>query len=184
MKIPALNLLIVDNNKLIIDTLSKHLVTRFGMGVNISPFFDAESCQVKIDEQSHVIVLDYFLNHEEKENKRGLNIFNSIKEKNPTTQVTMISSSEAPLKAMEDMQRETSNYIIKQERSLQKIFRTINRIVISPVYKIVVSPIHVRIILPIRKIISEYTLKDYLVMFIVAFISVGTLVFFGLKIFR
>ncbi len=184
MKIRTLNLLIVDDNKLISGPLSKHLHDRFGMRINISSFFDEESCMLKIDERSNVIVLDYFLNNGDNKTKNGLDIFNSIKKRSPNIEVTMITSNEAIPEAIEEMQRGASDYIIKRERYLQKMLVMLNRIVLSPVYHRVLSPIHRRVVLPIRKIIEDYTLQDYLTMFIVAFISVGTLVFFGLKIFR
>ena len=96
----------------------------------------------------------------------------------------MLTSSEGISGAIEEMQRGASDYIIKRERYLHKVLLMLNRMVLSPVYHRVIHPIHVRVILPIRKIIEDYTLQDYLTMFIVAFISVGTLVFFSLKIFR
>lgn len=48
----------------------------------------------------------------------------------------------------------------------------------------VLHPVRRRIIIPIRKIIEDYTLRDYLTMFSIAFASVGSLVWLGLKIFR
>ncbi len=183
MKTQSLNLLIVDKNKMLVDRLSLYLKDKFGIKVNISSFFDAESCAVKVDEESHVLVLDYFINKEKTPDKEASRIFDSLKQKNPNVKVTMISSEEEAAKAMEEMKKETTNYIIKQENQPEKMLSLLNRMTLSPAYTMVVSPIKIRIILPIVKIISEYTLRDYLVMFIIAFAVVGSLVYLALKIF-
>lgn len=183
MKTEALNLLLIDGNKQIANTLSKYLYDRFGIRISVSCYYDEESCMSHVDERSHVIILDYFANGD-RNNKMGLGIFNSIKKRSPKTEVTMLTSSEGILLATEEMQRGVSNYILKRERYLHKVLLLFNRMILSPAYRYVIFPIDVRIVVPIRKIIEDYTLKNYLTMFIVAFVSVGVLVFLGLKIFK
>jgi DNA-binding NtrC family response regulator len=176
MKTHTLNLLLVDDKKLIVSSLSKYLNDRFGMRINISSFFDEESCMLQIDDRSHVIILDYFLNSDSEKTKNGLEIFNSIKKRSPKTNVTMITSNEDIEDAIKEMQRGTSDYIINRERYLQKILLLLNQAVLYPIKKTIVAPI--------RKIITEYTLQDYITTFILVFIAAGILVFLGLKIFQ
>lgn len=185
MKNQPMNLLIVDKNKQIVDKLSEHLKDKFGMQVNISSFVDAESCMLKVDDKSHVIVLDYFMNNNENgTSKSPAEIFNVIKAKSPNTKVTMISSEEEAAEAIEEMKKQTSSYVVKHDDGASKLLTELERKSVSPAYSMIISPIKVRIIMPIVKIISEYTLRDYLIMFIIAFISVGSLVYLGLKLFR
>ena len=100
MKTSALNILILDDNTLIVDSLCKHLNERFGTRVNISTFFDADKCIRNIDEQSHVIILDYFLNDKDKGFGNGMNIFDQIKKLNPKTKAIIISANKSASSAI------------------------------------------------------------------------------------
>ena len=65
---------------------------------------------------------------------------------------------------------------IRLQDNLRKILLQFSQKIRVPIRKIIITPI--------KELIAEYTLRDYLTMFIVTFISIGTLVFVGLKIFR
>jgi DNA-binding NtrC family response regulator len=179
MKTAALNLLLVDDNTLIAGQLSKYLNNRFGKRINVLTFIDTDTCIQNINQHSHVIILDYFLNEEEKAFKNGLKHFNSIKKINHRTKVTILTSNSDVATATEEMQKETSDYIIKWEKSLQDIFQRFDKVIVRPVKTVVTYPV--------MKIVEYYNINNYLMMFLVAFISIGAIVlavFLSLQLFR
>lgn len=181
MKTAVLNLLILDDKTIMAGPLSDYLNSRFGRRVAISTFFDADRCMRAMDNNSHVIILNYFINGKDKDNryKNGLNTFNSIKKHNPSAEVTMITSNGDMTKATEEMQRGACEYIMHREQYLYDILQVLDSTVVVPLKKIVVLPLKSLVALPVRKITHYYSVKDYLMMFIVAFVSIGLLVFVG-----
>ena len=61
MTTQGINLFIVDDNKLLVTDLKHYLQNRFGAGVTISTFDTGEGCLEKVNENTHVVILDYFL---------------------------------------------------------------------------------------------------------------------------
>lgn len=169
-----LKLLILDENKLVAEPLKDYLNSEFGSRISISLFFDEDNCVKSIDENSHVIVLNYFLNEEDNAIEKGLKRFNSIREKKPKAQVVMLTSKIKGTGAVEEFHKIASKYIVRKEYYQKRRWLLLNRLVLSPIYTLTISPV--------RKRIEEYTLQDYLVMFIVAFVSVGSLVVLFLKL--
>ena len=53
----GINLFIVDDNKLLVTDLKHHLQTRFGVSVNVSVFYDGESCLKKVDKDTHLSLI-------------------------------------------------------------------------------------------------------------------------------
>lgn len=176
MEPAPLSLLILDENKLAAEPLSAYLTSKFGSRISVSLFFDEESCLKNIDDNSQVIVLNYFIAQSDKAMEQGLKVFNSIRKKKPKTEIIMMTSKMEGSKAVEELREIASKYIIRKEYYKKRRWVLLNRLVLSPIYTMTISPV--------RKRIEEYTLQDYLVMFIVAFVSVGSLVILCLKIFR
>ena len=85
METQGINLFIVDDNKSMVTMLKNYLSNRFGAGIKISTFYDGEICLEKVNKQTNIVILDYFLN-----GKNGLEIlfnflpFWSIKNTNPS----------------------------------------------------------------------------------------------------
>ena len=104
MKNAALELLILDDNTLIANALSKKLQMNFGTKINVSTFFDADKCLRNIGGQSHVIIIDYFIDSNYKGFRNGLTIFNYIKKSNPEAAVTMITSNKGISIAREEIE--------------------------------------------------------------------------------
>jgi DNA-binding NtrC family response regulator len=95
---------------------------RFGNEVVISVFNDGQSCIEKMDEQTHVVILDYYLN-----GKNGLDILQEIKTRNQNTEVIMLSGNEDIVSAIEALKRGAKDYIIKDTGSLKRISALVNR---------------------------------------------------------
>ena len=88
METQGINLFIVDDNKLLVAELKHYLKKKFGIGINILTFNDGESCLKLVDKNTHIVILDYFM-----EGKNGLEVLKLIKAINQKTEVIMLSSN-------------------------------------------------------------------------------------------
>jgi two-component system, OmpR family, response regulator len=123
MKTQELNLFIVDDDKSTAYSLKHYLNDKFGDKLNISTFFDGESCLENIDSETDVVILDYFLN-----DKNGNEILSSIKKRNPRTEVIMLSGNENLETAIESFKLGAKNYVVKGRNALKKIAKLIRSI--------------------------------------------------------
>jgi DNA-binding NtrC family response regulator len=152
MKTQGLNLFIVDDNKLLVTDLKHYLQTRFGVGVNISTFYDGESCLEKVDSETQIVILDYFL-----EGKNGLEILKAIKAINAKTEVIMLSSNESMVLAIESFKHGVSDYIVKGNGSWKMVAQRINHILTAP----------------IRLMAREFGVSRFVATFLFTFITMG-----------
>lgn len=109
MKSAGINLFILDDHTLMVGNLSKYLINKFGERINISIFFDADKCIRNIDEDSHVIILDY--HSYGKAIKNGQDNFDYIKNQKPETEVTLITSDKDAPAAAADLERGAISHI-------------------------------------------------------------------------
>ncbi len=162
----ALNLLIIDDNRLIIDSLTKYLVDRYGSRISIASFVNAESCLLKMDDKSHVLILDYFSGPEDKV-KNGLDMYHTIKMKKPGAKATVFSSSGDVASAIEEIKHKVNDYVMKRMQYLQTTLRVFEEGFIHPV----------------RQKIREFTIKDYMMMFFISFLAMAIIYFACIKLF-
>src|ERR1700746_1905660 len=120
MQTQGINLFIVDDNKLLVTDLKNYLQTRFGVSVKVSTFYDGESCLEKVDKNTHIVILDYFL-----EGKNGVEILKTIKTINPDTEVIMLSGNEDIAVAIESFRNGAKDYVIKGMGSWRKISKMV-----------------------------------------------------------
>lgn len=162
----TLNLLIIDDNRLIIGPLTKYLVDRYGSKIVISAFKNPESCLLKIDRNSHVLILDYFSGPEDKV-KNGLNMYHTIKSQSPLTKVTVFSSTGDITHATDEIKHHVNEYVMKRAKYLPTAYRGFQQGVLHPM----------------RQRIREFTIQDYLVMFIISFLAMAVIYFACIKLF-
>lgn len=155
MKAQGINIFLVDDNKLMVTDLKHFLSNRFGADLNISVFNDGESCLAKIDKETHIVILDYFL-----DGKNGLEILKLIKNINPKTEVIMLSSNEDIVLAIDTFRNGATDYVIKGNGALKKISKLVYRIITEP----------------IRIIIREFGVSKYMAIFLFTFVSMGVVV--------
>lgn len=153
METQKLNLFIVDDDQLLITELKYYLLNRFGLSINISTFIDGESCLEKINKDTHVVILDHFLN-----GKNGLEVLKLIKGINPKTEVIMYSGSEDIGIAIETFRAGATDYVVKGQGALKKISKLLNYIITEP----------------IRLIVKEFGVSKYLAIFLLTFILMAT----------
>jgi DNA-binding NtrC family response regulator len=127
MEAHGLNLFIVDDDRSMVTALKNYLSSKFGARLNISTFTDGESALRNINEDTDVVILDYFLH-----NKNGNEILRSIKERNPRTEVIMLSGNENLETAIESFKLGAKNYVVKSNKSIKKIAKLINSLFWPP----------------------------------------------------
>jgi len=156
-----LNLFIVDDDTSMVIALKNYLNNKFGSALKISTFYDGESCLKKIDDQTHIVLLDYFLN-----GKNGLEVLNDIKSINPKTEVIMLSSHEDIATAIESFRKGARDYIVKGKGSWQKVLFRVNRIVASP----------------IKAWVREFGIIKFIIIFFITFLLMAALVIWALRL--
>lgn len=162
MKIQDLNLFIVDDNKLMATGLRNYLDNKFGNNVRISTFFSGASALEKVDENTNVVILDYFL-----EGENGNEILDAIKKKNPQTEVIMLSSNENISVAVDSLVRGASNYIVKNETAWSKINSLLLDIISYPV----------------KFLMEEFGVHKYLAIFLCVFVFMGSFLYYSLLVY-
>ena len=160
MNTQKLNLFIVDDNKLMVTGLKNYLGTKFGSDINISTFYTGESVLKKVDQDTNIVILDYFLGEE-----NGNDVLKAIKKINPKTEVIMLSRNEDIGVAIESFRKGATDYVVKGENSLTKIS--------TLVYGIITYPI--------RMMVREWGVSRYFAIFIMTFLTMGVVVMLALR---
>jgi two-component system response regulator AtoC len=155
----GMNLFIVDDNKLLVMDLKHYLKNKFGVSVNISTFHDGESCLKKVDQETNIVILDYFLG-----DKNGLEILKAIKVINPKTEVIMLSGNEDIALAVETFRAGAKDYVIKGTGSWKKVTKLVNYIITEP----------------IRIMVREFGVSKYMAIFLLTFVTMAVVVSFVL----
>jgi len=155
METHGMNLFIVDDNRLMVTDLKHYLQNRFGNSIQISTFSDGESCLEKVDQKTHIVILDYFL-----EGKNGLETLKSIKKINPKTEVIMLSGNEDVGLAIETFRAGAKDYVVKGQGSRKKIIKLVNFIITEP----------------IRIMVREFGVSKFTAIFLMTFITMGLVV--------
>jgi len=132
METEKINLFIVDDNKLLVTTLKQYLENKFGDSLQISTFYDGESCLKKIDKTTQIVILDYFM-----KDKDGLEVLKSIKALNPRTEVIMLSGNEEIEAAIKLFKAGAKDYVVKGKGSWEKIIKLVADIITKPIRIIV-----------------------------------------------
>ncbi|HKC67979.1 MAG TPA: response regulator [Bacteroidia bacterium] len=160
MKTQGLNLFIVDDNKLAVTDLQYYLQNKFGASINVSTFNDGESCLAKVDKETNIVILDYFM-----KGKNGLETLKSIKNINPNTKVIMLSGNEDVALAIETFREGATDYVIKGAGALKKVTKVVHYIITAPM----------------RLLVDEFRVSKYMAMFLVTFVVLGMAVVISLQ---
>ncbi len=159
METQKLNLFIVDDNKSLVAALKQYLQNKFEENINISTFYDGESCLEKINQYTDMVILDHFLN-----GKNGLEVLKEIKEINPKTEVIMLTSNEDIALAIESFRAGATDYVVKGPSSWKKLTKLIHHVITEP----------------IRIIVREFGVSKFMAIFLLTFLTMGAVVFFVL----
>ena len=163
METQGTNLFIVDDNRLSATDLKHYLQNRFGKDITVTTFENGESCLLKVNNDTHIVILDYFL-----EGKNGLEILKSIKKINPNTEVIMLSGNEDMGLAIETFRAGAKDYVIKGSSSWKRISKLVSNILLAP----------------IKVIVREFGVSKFAAIFLTTFISVGLVVFIAMQLMK
>jgi DNA-binding NtrC family response regulator len=156
METKRINLFIVDDNKSLVTALKQFLENKFGPNINISTFYDGESCLEKINQYTDIVILDHFLN-----GKNGLEVLKEIKEINPKTEVIMLTSNEDIALAIQSFRAGAKDYIVKGPSSWKKLTKLVHYVITAP----------------IRIIVREFGVSKFVAIFLLTFLTMGVVVF-------
>ncbi|MGZ4034358.1 MAG: response regulator [Bacteroidia bacterium] len=162
METQGTNLFIVDDNPTVASDLKNYLKNRFGNGIHISTFYDGDSCLKKVDKNTNIVILDYFLN-----GKNGNEVLKMIKKINPKTEVIMLSGNEDIAVAIEAFRKGATDFVIKGPGAWKKITKIVSYIVTAP----------------IRILVREFGVSKFMAIFLMTFITMGIVVALVLHFF-
>jgi PleD family two-component response regulator len=160
MESEEFNLFIVDDDKASAIALKEYLSNTFQDRLKICTFFDGESCLKNINEKTDVVILDYFFS-----NKNGNEILRAIKERNPRTEVIMLSGNEDLETALESFKLGAKNYILKGKTAWRKISKLVRSILGLPIISI-----------------KEYGVARFVSILLFAFLSMGAAISLFIKL--
>src|ERR1019366_5039253 len=155
METQGMNLFIVDDNRLMVTDLKHYLQNRFGVSLRISTFNDGVSCLEKVDNEIHIVILDYFMKA-----KNGLEVLKSIKAINPKIEVIILSCNEDIALAIETFRAGATDYVIKGQGAWTKVTKLVNYIITEP----------------IRIMVREFGVSKYMAIFLLTFVTMGIVV--------
>ncbi len=89
--------------------------------VKIRSFMTGEDALKELNEQPHLILLDYYLNSQNKEALDGISILTKIRERNKSIRVVIFSGQEDPEIAATAMKMGAYDYIVKNPLSFEKV---------------------------------------------------------------
>ena len=166
MENQKLNIYIVDDNKIMAGSLRKYLKNRFEDKVDIFLFFNGESCLRMMNDNIHLVILDYYLNEKGKTRKNGVEILKNIKDNFPYAEVIMHTSNEDVAVAIDAMRIGAKDYVIKDTQSWKKLQMLVERTITQP----------------FRILAAEFGVPKFVGIFLLTFCAMGAVVFWALKL--
>ncbi len=99
--------------------------------IKANVFAYGENCLDRMDEKPDIVILDFYLNAIRENAQNGLEILKKIKAIAPDTKVIMISSQEDMETALKTIRAGAYDYIIKNDRTMQRLLLVINKIILE-----------------------------------------------------
>jgi DNA-binding NtrC family response regulator len=165
METQSINVFILNDNVEMAGKLRRYLAKRFGDLLHISLFFSSRSCLKMLNRNIHLVVVDDYLYEGADKGTPGIDMLKKIKDKEPSTEVVILTSHEDVGTAVEAMRLGARDYIKNERGAWQRIQAIIDE----------------RIKQPIRYFVAEYGVNVFVMAFLITFAAVGVAVYFGLK---
>lgn len=169
MYFKPLDVILLDNANTVSTPISILLLKKFQGQISVITFADLNKCTLSIQRKTIVFVLSYPLSGSQRATEMPINSYNILKLRFPNNEIVLITSVYDVLVATEKMNEEISVYLDKAMHNRVKSF--IDRVAIHPIKKYITYPI--------QKIIREFSVNKFVVIFFLAFVSVGLLVVLG-----
>lgn len=117
---------LVDDEPIQNEMLKDYLAERFNYDFRL--FDNGEEALSNLGVNPAIVILDYHLNAHNPSAKNGVQILAEIKEKNPATQVIMVSGQDKIQVAVDSMKYGAYDYIVKGETAFARMENTLKRI--------------------------------------------------------
>ncbi|HRI26967.1 MAG TPA: response regulator [Chitinophagales bacterium] len=122
---------LVDDDIKTLIMLKNHLEKRIAHHITVNVFAYGENCLDRLDEEPDIIVLDYYLNAIKEDALSGTDILKQIVELRPQARVVMMSGQDDMETALETVRNGAYDYIIKNEKAMQRLEFLVNKIVLE-----------------------------------------------------
>jgi len=125
---------LVDDDIKTLIMLKSHLEKTVSVPATINVFAYGENCLLKIEEEGiipDVVVLDYYLNAIRDNAANGVEVLKKIKQVSPSSHVVMMSGQDNMETALETIRHGAADYIIKNEKAMQRLSFIINKIIVQ-----------------------------------------------------
>jgi DNA-binding NtrC family response regulator len=165
MKNQSLNVFILNDDVMVAGKLRRYLKKRFGDKLNISLFFNSRSCLRMLNGQVDLVVVDDYLQESTHSGIAGLDMLQKVKERDPHTEVIILSSDEDVATAVEAMKLGARSYIRNDRSAWQHILTVIDQ----------------NIQQPIRYLIAEFGVNVFMVVFFAVFATMGIITYLALR---
>ncbi len=164
-----LDIILLDNENLMAVPLSVMLLNDFRSKISIITVSDWDKCMLTIQEKVIVFVLSYPVAENQKASDGSIRFYNALKLRFPENEIVLITSVYDISVATEKMYEEISSYLKKVEQDTIK----------SLINRTAVHPLKLKLMYPIQRIFREFSINKFVLIFFIAFVSVGLVVFFG-----
>lgn len=125
---------IVDDNKIFLDTLERHLISNLRENIEIHKFYSGDECLKRIHIKPEIVILDYNFDSEFTTSSNGVEILKKIMMYDNNIKVIMLSGQEKIDVAVDTIRYNAFDYVVKNKNAFHKI--QINIEVIFKNYKL------------------------------------------------
>lgn len=122
---------LVDDDIKTLIMLKTHLEKRIGHDITVNVFAYGENCLDRLNEEPDIIVLDYYLNAIKEDAMSGTDVLKGIVAARPQARVIMMSGQDDMETAIETLRNGAYDYIIKNEKSMQRLEFLVNKIILE-----------------------------------------------------
>lgn len=121
---------LVDDDVKTLIMFKHNLDRKISYPITINVFAYGENCLDKMEEEKpDIVVLDYYLNAIREDAQTGVEVLKKVKELSPNTIVIMISGQDDMETALECIRNGAYDYIIKNEKAMQRLELVINKVI-------------------------------------------------------
>jgi DNA-binding NtrC family response regulator len=159
-----LNVFISDEDRIMTTALKNDLQDKFGSRLRITVFNEPKKCLESIDDNTHLVIMAY--DYKSKTGfENGLGMLKFIKRTHPLTEVILHSSNDDIRVILNSMKNGAKGYVVKKLNSFEQIRGIIRK----------------RIMEPVRRIVTEFGVNKFVLIFSLVFLLMGVMVYIALK---
>ena len=110
-------------SEMLADHMSKYKIFKF------HKYDSGESCLRDLDKKPDIVILDYYLDKYDKDAMDGIDVLKEIKQKNPETEVIILSAQEQIEVAVNTMKHGAFDYVVKGEAAFHRLENSLYNVI-------------------------------------------------------